>query len=267
MDTSLRNQDDIFSLLNEAQTLLLGDSPQTLLTEINTLMDDGKARDALQILNQILEVQDYSAWQWYRSACLNLHLGNTENWQRCCRTLIDEFRDSDDPYTLNRIGKACLLTDLADEFKDETRRCLARANAIAPDNAWIVLSLALQDLRNNRHAEALASARRALTFEQLVPTASVPLHSVIAMSAFRLGDQTVAAAALTQASNIRQENFPHLSGKPMGQQWPAILVAEQIYSEAQTLLNGAARAGDAQPVPGPSAGPNDAGQKKKAASN
>ena len=53
----------------------------------------------------------------------------------------------------------------------------------------------------------------------------------------------------------------------MGQQWPAILVAEQIYSEAQTLLNGAARAGDAQPVPGPSAGPNDAGQKKKAASN
>ncbi|MFP6765157.1 MAG: hypothetical protein VB858_16125, partial [Planctomycetaceae bacterium] len=240
MDTRLRSRDDIFYLLNEAQTLLLGESPQKLLTEINTLMDDGKTRDALQVLDQVLEVQDYNAWQWYRSACLNLHLGNTENWQRCCRTLIAEFRDSDDPYTLNRIGKACLLTDVADEFQDETRRCLARANAIAPDNAWIVLSLALQDLRNSRHAEALASARRALTFEELVPTASVPLNSVIAMSAFRLGDQAAATAALTRASIIRKEQFPHLSGKPMGQQWPAILVAERIYSEAETLISNAA---------------------------
>ena len=260
-------QTDLFELMEEVQTLLLGQKPQALLAEINTLMDAGKPRDALQALDQILEVQDYSAWHWYRRACLNLHLGHTENWQRCCRRLIDEFRNSDDPETLNRIGKACLLAGLSEDFQAETRRCLARADAIAPDNFRIVLSLALQDLRDSRHAEALASARRALTFEQLDPTASVPLYSVIAMSAFRLGDQETAARALKHASSIREEQFPHLSGQPMGQQWPAIIVAERIYNEAETLINAPAGDGGAQSVPGRAAGPNQAGQKKKAASN
>ena len=81
-DRFLWGRFEVSELRDELQTQLFKQSPPELLAEINALMDAGKEKAASAALDHYLTINDYTAWQWYRSACLQAHFGDRDAWQQ-----------------------------------------------------------------------------------------------------------------------------------------------------------------------------------------
>ena len=232
----VRGRNDLYELRDEIQTLLLKESPRSLMKKANDLVDKGANEEAAGVLDQLLAVQHHNAWALYSGACLQAWLGNVDAWQDRHQELALKFRDSDDPLTLNRVGKASLLLGRPGDLT-EARRAINRANVLQPDDTWIVLSQSLLSYREEEYANAIAFAKKALTFKNRTAEADVCLHVLMAMAAFSTEDNEAAMALLSEATRIREEKFTHLKGeKSMGAGWPNILVAEMLYREAESMI-------------------------------
>lgn len=138
------------------------------LMEVELLQKHDRHQRALELLDGAVEQHSGSGRLIYARALLNNQLGNTANFERGMRKLLQ--RDPDNPTILNALGYE-LIGD--EERLDEAHRLIAKALELRPDDPAIIDSMGWVQYRLGNHGEAVEYLRKAL--EQL-PDHEIAAH-------------------------------------------------------------------------------------------
>ncbi|MBC8291218.1 MAG: hypothetical protein H8E37_12970, partial [Planctomycetes bacterium] len=98
-----------------------------------------------------------------------------------------------------------------------------------------VLAKGLAEYRSKDLSIAVASLEKALTMKGRALTADVCIHSLLAMSHFRLDDKEAAAASLAEAEKTFNRLPKRIIGKSENS-WHDDLIAETLLREARKLI-------------------------------
>lgn len=226
---------DLYHLRDELQTHFLGASPRDMIAQADALVVAGKFTEAAEVFERLLTLYDHDAWTWYRSASLQIYNGNRDAWARQCKRMAELFRDVDDPYVLERTGKVALLAETPDITRILAQGLIEKANATKSDSMWFVLAKGLAEYRSKDLSIAVASLEKALTMKGRALTADVCIHSLLAMSHFRLDDKEAAAASLAEAEKTFNRLPKRIIGKSENS-WHDDLIAETLLREARKLI-------------------------------
>ncbi|MCW8125601.1 tetratricopeptide repeat protein [Microbulbifer halophilus] len=138
------------------------------LMEVELLQKHDRHQRALELLDGAVEQHSGSGRLIYARALLNNQLGNTADFERGMRKLLQQ--DPDNPTILNALGYE-LIGD--EERLDEAHRLIAKALELRPDDPAIIDSMGWVQYRLGNHSEAVKYLRKAL--EQL-PDHEIAAH-------------------------------------------------------------------------------------------
>jgi len=227
---------DLYHLREELQTHFLGASPRDLIAQADELVAAGQFEEAAAVFDKVLTIHDNDAWTWYRSATLQIYVGNEKSWISQCERMSKLFSESDDAYILERTGKVCLLGVAPDVTRIQAQRLIEKANTLQPDSMWFVLARGLAQNRGKEYSKAVTSLEKALTLKGRASSAAVCIYSLLAMSHFQLDDQEAAANLLSQADIVHEKN-PQPASAKLGKNWHDYLIAETLLREARNLVS------------------------------
>ena len=229
---------DLYHLREELQTHFLGASPRDLIAQADELVAGGKLKEAAEVFDRLLAVSEDDVWQWYRSAVLQLHIGNQDAWKRHCKRMLELFRKTDHPETAERVGKTCLLSAASDAATQSHAHWLIEtALAKNLDNMWFRLASGLSQYRAGEDVAAIPSLEQALNLSGRANSADVCIYALLALSRFRTGETEAANAALAQAETIRTEKLPALTAGKLKDGWHDVLIAEILLREARSVVS------------------------------
>jgi tetratricopeptide (TPR) repeat protein len=227
---------DLYHLREELQTHFLGASPRDLIAQADELVAGGKFEEAAAIFEKVLTIYDADAWTWYRSATLQIFVGNEKSWISQCERMSKLFAESDDAFILERTGKVSLLAVAPDTTRILAQGLIEKANALQPDSMWFVLAQGLAQYRGKEYSEAIASLEKALTLGGRASSADVCIHALLAMSHFHLDEKEAAVASMADAETLYREKIPQPTSGKLGKNWHDSLIAEVLLREARQIV-------------------------------
>lgn len=226
---------ELYHLREELQTHFLGENPRDMIAQADSLIEEGKFKDAAKVFDRLLTVYHHDAWTWYRSATLQIYVGNNEPWRRQCEQMASLFADVDDAYVLERIGKSTLLAAAPNVARVQAQGFIEQANALEPDSMWFALARGLAMYRGGEYPEAVASLERSLTLKGRTRSADVCIYSLLALSHFRLDEEEAATDKLNEAESAFKK-LPKPGRDKLGSNWHDTLIAEILLREARSIV-------------------------------
>jgi tetratricopeptide (TPR) repeat protein len=185
----------------------------------------------------------HDAWPWAFAAPILVAAGDREVYRRLCREMLKRFGDTQEPYTAERIAKACLLLPASGKDRDLACQLADRTVTLGKKSGelWFIFGKGLADYRRGNYRAA------AEALDPLASGGSGVLHVncrlILAMACYRQGDAKAARQHLTEAAKLLDQNvsdpgrFPVFPGSLRYQNdW---LIALLLHREAQTLIEGA----------------------------
>ncbi len=174
---------------------------------------------------------DEQLWLWL--AAVQVQQGQIEAYLELCRKSLARFAKTTDPYTAERIAKACLLR--ADSGVDlATVAALAdlavtegRQTSAMP---YFQFCKGLAEYRQARFASAADWMEAVLTNRWGYPPLDTEATMVLAMAQYRSGHQEQARASLAKGSEM-EEQLPRL-------EWLEYIIAQALSKEAKPLIGG-----------------------------
>jgi serine/threonine-protein kinase len=165
----------------------------------NALSPRGGLEEARAAWAKFLERDppDHGSWFGYAELCL--FLGREDDYRRARRDLLKRFGATTDPYTAERISRACLLRPVTG---DELRQAVALAErAAGVDRSqhasaypWFLFARGLAEYRQGRFEQAIATMRGDAS-RVLGPAPRL----VLAMALHQFGEEAEAREALAAA--------------------------------------------------------------------
>jgi serine/threonine protein kinase/Flp pilus assembly protein TadD len=173
---------------------------------------------------------------WLCLAVLELEQGDRDAYWRRCRAMFDRFGTSTDADDLERTAKAGLLAAPA-SLEDVARlRSIARAaiQRAGPDNPRLLVYLLTIGLAEYRAGDASAALR---SLERCLESSNndnfmISALSIQAMALHQQGQSRAARDRLASAERRVAEGAAKLPGAD----WPGLLIARQLASEAATVI-------------------------------
>ncbi len=213
----------------------------------------GRSREARDDLSRAIELEPGDDFLWYRTATLDLWLGDYDAYRRRCLALLDRFEATTDEGVARRVSKICLLDHRP---HDGRARAIRLSERFRPENgppqiaAWATATQALAAFRAGRPAEAVERARA---------SSGVSMHSsmfsdlVLAMASDREGRHGEAALWLNLAKRSIAAQMPALGGAMLPDNWLDFMHLHLLLSEAKQQVDGAeSRRGGPTAAPTPS---------------
>ncbi len=205
----------------------------------------GRWQEAADDLAKGLDLAPENHWHWYRSACLQLQIGNQEEYDRHCREMLRRFGETRTAHIAERVAKICLLSpDPVDT--DLPARLAERAVASGPSSNiyhWFLLAKGIAEYRTGQFEQAV---RRLEECRDLAPKTQTYClaadHLFLAMANHQLG-KGARARRDYEAANRIMARFPKAGGLTEIGGWNDWIIAHLARKEAEALL----KAGPRQP--------------------
>jgi serine/threonine protein kinase/predicted Zn-dependent protease len=203
----------------------------------------GRWDDAIVELRKRIEANPQDHFLWYQAACAMAILGDLDVYRTHCREMLTRFSQAQDPYTAERVAKACLLLPPPDDQLVEAR-VLARRSVDGrsdhPSSQYFQFCQALAEYRAGNLDEASTWIDRSLghadrNWEQPYPHSMARVLRT--MISARLGNIRKARAEweLLDRDWVR---FPSVERGELlyPSDWHDRIGAELLYHEAKRIL-------------------------------
>jgi serine/threonine-protein kinase len=205
-----------------------------------------------------VELAPDDLWTWYPTAALYLSLGNTRDYRRICRDVLQRFHNNESPEVAASVTMTCSLVPGAVDDFGPVLKFAERAVAgdeQHPGYRWFALARALAEYRAGRHLSAVG------WFERFGPQTDgahfdATAFSIMALAQHRLERPDAARVALGRAKAILDEKMPDpRAGRDFGPEWPFRahdfhdwLHAAILVREAERVLKGETNVNDNDPT-------------------
>lgn len=241
---------------DEAVALLLGGTPKNLIEQAEQLARKGDWKAAADEFVRVLEIFPDDHWAWYRSAVLQLKLGNFSGYQQHCRKMLELFGQTGDAYIAERAGKICLIVPDALPGDKRPFQLAERAVSLNNRNPLFTLSLGIARYRDGQFRSCLKWLKDSETgtgYNTKNIYFAATLNLFRAMAHHRLKQTDQAQQSLAYSTKIIEERFPKL-----GAGWHDRLMCEIVSEEARKLIGEKLNA-EQQPETPPVAAPKPGG--------
>src|SRR6266568_86659 len=203
----------------------------------------GEWRKAADDLNRLLQMRPDDHIFWHSLAPLLVQDRRLDEYRQLCRKSLERFGNTTEPYTAERISKACLIlassgADLGLLGKMTDVAVSAKANQ--RDLAWFQLVKALFEYRCGNFARAKDWATQAWTNAEanlgLSWDLNVQVEMVLAMARYQLKRTEAAQAVLAKEIDVAEAKLPKLESGDLGAGAWNWVMAQAFISEAKALI-------------------------------
>ena len=174
---------------------------------------------------------------YHQLAALLVGSGQLEVYREHCLKSVEQFGNSSDPNTAERIAKDCLI--LPESGVDLGVLSKMADTAVAATNhsdiRWFQLVKGLAEYRQGDSSSAVDWLNKALA-QPDDSNRDVEAYMVLAMSHYQLKHIKEARAAFANGVEIEQTMLPKLEDGNIGDSWLDWIMAHALLREAQTLL-------------------------------
>jgi serine/threonine protein kinase/WD40 repeat protein len=176
---------------------------------------------------------------WYRLAVILAYLDDRDAYRTHCHAMLERFKDTPNPYEMERTAKSSLLLPLDEKDLAEVIR-LANKSVAAPEhrsNPYFRFAKALGQYRGGGTAAALTE----LTELGQPNVANLDIHCeiVLALVQHRLGQTRAAQATLARAETVATNSRLVLPDVPdLGSSWHDVLISRMLLREAREVIAG-----------------------------
>jgi WD40 repeat protein len=102
-----------------------------------------------------MEADPNNHWNWYCAGCARLALDDRAGYGKLCDEMLRRFRDAKEPFTCERVAKACLLIPGAVADPAPAIELAGRAATADPNNPWFTLANGIAEYRAGRFDQAV----------------------------------------------------------------------------------------------------------------
>jgi serine/threonine protein kinase/Flp pilus assembly protein TadD len=175
-----------------------------------------------------------------RAACLQLAIGDREQYEALCQQMLDRFGQTVDSAVAYRVCFACLLSPEPVGDLQQLRR-LSNAGDGVPSHL-VYRARALVAYRTGNWEEALQLSRTGRKDAAPIGWKFYDMHNLVleAMALHHLGRSDEASKAYEESTNVAREFFPrapiYLHKSTVGDAWTEWVLYEPLRREAEALV-------------------------------
>ena len=174
---------------------------------------------------------------WYEFALFHLAAGNVAGYPEACRSMIEQFGETDDPTAANFVAWTCALAPDAIDDYEPVLACATKAIEARPDSDQFLNTLGAILYRAGRHGEAIERLmeldRRQETADGAVQSSPAYTWYFLAMAHQKAGNVEQAREYLNKANQSTDEEFADKENPPA---WNRRATLELLRKEAEALL-------------------------------
>ena len=225
--------------------------PQSAAAALRTRADlsgrHGKWKEAAAELDKLLEVDASDPYAQLKLAAVLAQAGDKDAYQVHCRKMLALFGGTNEPETLDKTAKACLLVPCTGPNLETASQMAAKALALGQESLWssfLQLDNGLARYRRGDYAGAVDAMGKVIGQPMNVGRPLPPLerdvaaYAVLAMAQHQLKQTGAARESLAKATDLAETKLPHLGTNDLERDWVDWLIAHIFLREAKTVLGG-----------------------------
>jgi len=219
----------------------------TLRTRADLSGRHGQWKEAAADLNKLLEADSSDPYAQLQLAAVLAQAGDKDAYRVHCRKMLARFGGTNDPATLDKTAKACLLVPCTGPDLETACQLAQKALTLATSNAWVYFfefGDGLAKYRQGQYVSASALMQKVIGRPGSVRGSmqawefDVAAYSLLAAAQHQLNQTNEARTALAKASELAQTRLPQLASGDLGHDWVDWLIAHVFLREAQALITG-----------------------------
>ena len=230
---------------------LANESPWAWLVRSEYFARRGRWPEAIAAASKFREIDPGDFFGYEFVALLLVLTRDRAAYEELCAKITTRFRDTAEPYTADRMAKACLLLPRPGADLEVPRKFATTAVAKggqSPGLHSFQCGKALAEFRQGNWDAAADWAKRAA--ENPSPYTRAQAYAILAMAQSQLKQTETCRETLRKCVEIVQTQLPKLEDGDIGRNWRDWIIVHALQSEAKRMMEGGPSATE-RPVDAP----------------